>query len=246
MKILNKIKPLIKHKEVLKFANYYIFTIINAGISIFSISYLTKHILPEEYGMIGIYSSILFFLPSIMSFSANGLQAIEIVDLNKEKYLEFRNSYISFVLISFLVCLLIAIIFSLYFKEFGFVIIAATIMGFLITFSSIHNTELFQYSQATRFGLISNGTVLIGFVLTLVFISVFNLDWHFRIIALLISEGIFVIIRFYFLSSIGSTFHFFFDKNQFMYLIKYGTPLIFSALAGWVLNQSDRYIVNYW
>lgn len=61
IKIINKIKPLVKHKEVLNFVNYYIFTIINAGISIFSISYLTKHILPEDYGMIGIYGSILFF-----------------------------------------------------------------------------------------------------------------------------------------------------------------------------------------
>lgn len=246
IKIINKIKPLVKHKEVLNFVNYYIFTIINAGISIFSISYLTKHILPEDYGMIGIYGSILFFLPSMMSFSANGLQAIEIVDLERDKYLNFRNSYISFVLISFAISFIVSVLFSLYFKEFGFVIIMATIMGFIQTLSSIHNTELFQYSQPTHFGLITTGTVLLGFMFTFLFISFFNLDWKSRIFALLISEFVFLVIRFYFLSSIGSSFKFIFDRVQFKYLLNYGAPLMLSVLAGWVLNQSDRYfLLNY-
>lgn len=115
--MLNNIKSLIKHKEVANFVNYYIFTIINAGISIFSISYLTKHILPEDYGMIGIYASILFFLPSMMSFSANGLQAIEIVDLEEDRYLYFRNGYISFVLISFVACLIFSFFFPYILKS---------------------------------------------------------------------------------------------------------------------------------
>lgn len=244
--MLNKIKFLLNHKEVLNFINYYIFTIINAGIGIFSISYLTKHILPEDYGMIGIYASILFFLPSMMSFSANGLQAIEIVNLETDKYLDFRNSYISFVLISSAISFVVAVMLSFYFKEFGFVIIMATIMGFIQTLSSIHNTELFQYSQPTRFGLISTGTVLLGFMCTVLFISFFNLDWKSRIFALLISEFVFLFIRLYYLSSIGSSFSFTFDKVQFKYLLNYGAPLMLSVFAGWVLNQSDRYfLLNY-
>lgn len=242
-KIVENVKFLMLKKEVQSFINYYIFTIINAGISIFSISYLTKHIVPEDYGMIGIYTSILFFLPSLISFSANGLIAIEIVDLEFSKYLEFRNGYISFLLISFIGSSLISILFCLYFTEFGFVIIMATIMGFIQTLSSIHNTELFQFSQSTRFGLISTGTVLLGFLLTVVFISFFNLNWQYRISALLIAEFVFLIIRFYFLSSIGSSFKFIFDKSQFKYIIYYGAPLMLSVLAGWVLNQSDRYFL---
>lgn len=244
--MFNKIKSLVKKREVLNFANYYIFTIINAGISIFSISYLSKHIVPEDYGMIGIYTSILFFLPSMMSFSANGLQAIEIVDLEKNKYMHFRNSYISFVLFSFVICLLLSCLFSLYLEEFEFVIITATVMGFIQTLTSIHNTELFQYSEATRFGLISTGTVLLGFLITIIFISFFDLNWQYRILALLISEFVFLIIRFYILSSIGTSFRFTFDKIQFKYLLNYGAPLMISVLAGWVLNQSDRYfLLNY-
>lgn len=241
--MLHKLKYLISHKDVRNFVNYYVFTIINAGIGIFSISYLTKHILPEDYGMIGIYTSILFFLPTLMSFSANGLQAIEIVDLEKDKYLEFRNSLISFVLISFFLCFICTVLISFIFEQYSFVIIMASIMAFITTFSSIHNTELFQYSQATRFGLISTGNVLLGFGLTVIFLSFFDLDWKFRIIAIVLAEFVVLIIRFFFLSSIGSSFKFVFDRATFNYIIKYGAPLILSVLAGWVLNQSDRYFL---
>ena len=236
-------KKLIRHQQVANFINYYIFTIINALISILSISYLTKHLFPEDYGMIGIYTSILFFLPSLISFSANGLQAIEIVDLENEKYLDFRNNLISFVIISFLMCLGISILFSVWLTVYSFVIISATIMAFITILNSIHNTELFQYSQPTRFGLITTGTVLLGFFLTVVFVSYFNLSWKFRIIALIFSECISLIIRFYFLSSIGSSFSFVFNKIQFKYIINYGSPLIISVLAGWILSQSDRYFL---
>ena len=242
----SNLKSLIFHKEVLNFINYYVFTIINAAIGIFSISYLTKHILPEEYGMIGIFSSILYFVPSLISFSANGLQAIEIVSLENKDYLVFRNSYISFVILTSSFCFVIAGITAFFIKDFSFVIIMATLMGFVLTLSTIHNTELIQYSQPTRFGLISSATVLFGFLLTVVFITVFKLDWKFRIIAMIVSEFIILVLRFYVFSSIGFVFKFCFNKVQFKYLFYYGAPLMLSVVAGWVLNQSDRYfLLNY-
>lgn len=231
------------HKEVLNFINYYIFTIINAGVGIYTISYLTKHLLPEDYGMIGIFSSILFFAPAMMSFSANGLQAIEIVNLDNENYLKFRNTYISFVFLSSSFCFVSAYIFSLFVKEFSFVIIMAILMGFAVTFSSIHNTELFQYSKPTRFGLISTATALLSLALTIIFISIYKLDWKYRIAALIISESVMVLLRFFVFSSIGSNFKFWVSKTQFKYIFFYGAPLMLSVLVGWVLNQSDRYFL---
>ncbi|ALL04395.1 hypothetical protein AQ505_02095 [Pedobacter sp. PACM 27299] len=237
------IKKYLFRKEVLNFVNYYIFTIINAGIAIISISYLTKHIPPEDYGRIGIFSSILFFMPSLVAFCANGLQAIEIVDLGQEEYLKFRNQYISFVLLNTLFFSALAGLLSFLIPEFSFVIITATLMGLVQTFSNVHNTELFQHSQATRFGLISSATVLLSFLLTFIFISGFKLDWKYRILALLFSEFIIVIFRFYGLSSIGANFKFSLNKSQFKYFLYYGAPLIFSMFAGWVINQSDRFFL---
>lgn len=182
-------------------------------------------------------------MPSFMSFSANGLQSIEIVNLDNRNYLIFRNNYISFVLLFSALCFIVAGITSLYVKEFGFVILMATLMGFVLTLTTIHNTELIQYSKPTLFGLISMVSVLFGFLLTVMFISVFNLDWKFRIWALLISEFITLIFRFYILSSIGTVFKFCINKIQFKYLLYYGAPLMLSIVLSWLQTQSDRYFL---
>lgn len=238
-----KLKEYIFRKEILNFLNYYIFTIINAAIAILSISYLTKHIQPEDYGRIGIFSSLLFFMPSLVAFCANGLQSIEIVDLSKVDYLKFRNEYISFILLNTLFFASIAIVLSIFIPEFSFVIITSMLMGLVLAFSTIHNTELFQDSKATRFGLISTATVLLSFLLTFIFISGFKLDWKYRILALLISEFVILLIRFYILSDIGRSFKFTLNKDQFKYFFYYGSPLILSTFAGWVINQSDRFFL---
>ncbi|MGB4774080.1 MAG: oligosaccharide flippase family protein [Daejeonella sp.] len=238
-----KLKQYIFHKQAINFVNYYIFTIINAVISVLSISYLTKHIPVEDYGRIGIFSSIFFFTPSLVTFCANGLQAIEIVDLNEEGYLKFRNEYITFVLLNSLFFVALACLISLIVPDFGFVIISATVMGLIQAFVNVHNTELFQNSQAARFGLISTATVLSSFLLTFLFISIFNLDWKFRIIALILAEFLVLIFRFYFFSSIGKKFSFHINKLQFKFFMHYGSPLILTTLAGWAINQSDRFFL---
>lgn len=244
-RISNNLKIIIRHKEVFNFINYYIFTIINAGIGVFSISFLTKLISPEHYGLIGIYTSIIFFVPSLISFSVNGLQAIEIVNLEYDDYVIFRNTYISFVLISSVMSIIISIAASILMltADFAFVVIAAVLMGLIQTLASIHNTELFQNSKPTQFGMISTSTAVMSIVLTVIFLYVFKLDWKFRIIALLVTEFVVLILRFYVFSTIGRDFKFIYNKIQFKYFLRYGFPLIISLMAGWVLNQSDRFFL---
>lgn len=238
-----KISKLFLHKSVINFINYYIFTIINAVISVYSISYLTKHIVPESYGMLGIYASVLYFIPALISFSTNGLQAIELVDQDRTNYIKFRNAYISFVLVVSALCLIISFLLFSYSSTYGLIIILATIMGLIQTLSTVHNTELIQNSEPTRYGILTTITAVLGLLFTLTFISLFNLDWEFRIVALILSELLMMVLRFYFLSRIGSEFTFVVDKEQFKTLLYYGSPLMISVVAGWVLSNSDRYFL---
>ena len=86
-----------KNKEIKKFLEFYSYTIINALISFLSISYLTNVILPDELAFIGLYSSILYFVPSLITFSSHGLLAIEMVNKEKQIYIVFRNKLLSFI-----------------------------------------------------------------------------------------------------------------------------------------------------
>lgn len=238
-----KIKALIQRKEARNFINYYIFTILSALIGFYSIPYLTKHLQPEEYGMVGIFLGIVFFMPPLLSFSATNLQAINIVDLNESEYKLFRNDYLSFIISLFFLVLLLSLASIFVIPKYSFVIITAVIYGVLQLLSTVHSTELIQHSKPTLFGILNFLSIFLAFVISVYFISWLKLGWHARIAALIITEAILVILRFFFFSSIGREFKFHFDKSRVQVLIQFGWPLMISVLAGWIINQSDRFIL---
>ena len=241
IKITNEIK-----KQILIFFNYYVFAVIEAGIGFFTIYYLTLNILPEEFGMIGIFASILFFLPSLLTFSTGGLQSIQLINLSNDNYLFFRNRFISFsLIISFLVFVLIILV-DYVFSGYSIVIFSAFFVGLFQTLSLIHSSELIQYRKATAYGMLTSSTSLLTLIFTLIFISYLDYDWKFRIYAIVISEFLILIIRYYVISNIGKSFKFIVDYNQFRYFLSYGFPLILATVLGWVLNQSDKYFILYY
>ncbi len=238
IKITSEIK-----KQILIFFNYYIFAVIEAGIGFFTIYYLTLNILPEEFGMIGIFASILFILPSILTFSTGGLQSIQIINLSNDNYLFFRNKFLSFsLIISFLVFLL-TILFDYVISGYSVVFFSAYFVGLFQTLSLVHSSELIQYRKATTYGILTSSTSILTLIFTLVFILYLNLDWQFRLYAIVISEFVILIIRYYVISNIGKSFKFIIDYNQFRYFLSYGFPLILAGVLGWVLNQSDKYFI---
>lgn len=236
-------KTLLSKKIILDFFNYYVFTIITALIGIVSVTYLTNLLSPQEYGMIGIYNSILFFIPSIISFSVNGLQAIEIVDKTEQEYFEFRNSYIFFLLFNSLLGFFGVILFTQLIGEYIFLVYMALIMGILLSFSSIHNTELINNAKPTQFGIFSTLTQILILFFSFVFLKELNLSWKFRIYSFIIAEIIVIGIRYFFFSNILKTLKFTIRKSLFKKMYSYGIPLLFYVLLGWVLNQSDRFFL---
>ncbi len=245
--MFNVLKTFLKNtnskKIIYAFFNYYIFTIITALIGIVSITYLTNLLTPKEYGYIGIYNSILFFIPALISFSVGGLQSIEIIESSEENYIHFRNNYIIFLIINSLLSFLIVAIIGSIFKEYVFLINMALFMGVLLSFTSIHNTELINYSKPTQFGIFSSITQVLILATSFIFLKLLNFSWEFRIYSFLISELIIIFLRFIFFSNIVNEFELSFNRILFKKMYIYGIPLIFYVMLGWVLTQSDRFFL---
>ena len=129
------------------------------------------------------------------------------------------------------------------FPRYGFVILASLIYGWLQLLSSVHSTELIQHSRPVQFGILNFLSIFLAFLISVLFIAVFNLDWKGRIMAMILSESIIVILRFWVFSDIGREFKFLFSPDKFKGFVMYGWPLMMSVVAGWIINQSDRFIL---
>ncbi len=231
-------------KYIYTFLNYYLFTIINALISILSLGFITKLLEPNEYGYIGIYNSILFFIPSLVTFSNQSLQSIEIVRLDKYNYLDFRNKSLTFIIFNFIIFSPIVFFFITVYEKYLFVIVCSYVMAFLMSISNILNTELINDQKATKYGIFSTLTQIIILFISIVSLKYFHLSWHYRILSFLIAEILVLILRIFLFSDLIKKYRFEInDIFQFRTFYKYGIPLVLYVMIGWVLNQSDRYFL---
>lgn len=226
-----------------KFANYYIFTILSAIISFGSISYLTHNITESGYGYLGIFTSVSFLMPNLLSFSAVGLIQINIVNYSYDKYIYFRNNFITFCIVLFVFAESSAIIFSKLWSEYSLVVHFSLVYGFLILLSSIHNSELIQKGKATQFGVLGFLSSLLSLLMSIILISIFHFNWEGRVLSFIIVESLFILIRFVVISDIWKEFKISFNTIEWKYLVKFGATLWLGLIAGWVINQSDRFIL---
>lgn len=224
------------------FTKYLFFSASTALISVCTIFLLASYLSPEEFGKFGILMTIVYFTPSLISFSIDSLQAINIIELDNISYVKFRNNYISFVLtlFAFFIFCSIFVLFNLFYFK---IVISSLIIGFLQWLSSVHNNELLQKRNSTTYGLLNLLNSVLLLLLSYFLLYYVGKTWELRAIALILTELIFVIIRLKFVSDIFTNFNFSYDKNIFYSFFLFGFPLLVAVVPGWILNQFDKYII---
>lgn len=233
---MNKI--FVKHRS---FISYFSFSIATSAVGFISTMILMRLIPPEEYGRIAIFMSIQFFSVPIISFAGNNLVAINKARLGKPEYEHFRRSYVSLAYLMFLAMqfLFIALyVLGLLHDRLFLLVPIVGIVRFLIGLASM---EFVMEEKSVQYGMVGFSTALISLLLTV--LLVINMsgvaDW--RISALLISDILFVFVRYY--GRLKLIWTFTFDKDVFKDIARFGLPLLVSVVPAWALNESDKIIV---
>lgn len=226
--------------------SYFSLSILSSVVGVITIPYLTRVLNPEEYAYEGIMYSIIYILVPLLSLSANGLVAINKVNMTKEQYDKFKSNYISLGIILFTVIEILAIIMSLFFKSYSLIIIVAPIISICSFLSDINATELIQENRAKIYGILNIMINLLKLITSIIFISLINLSWHGRIMSLLFSELVFAAVRMVYFADKSYKFEFGINKNYLKEFFVYGLPILVSVGASWIINESGRFItLNY-
>ena len=81
---------MIKH-----FLNYFSFSILNAALTFLISIYLARNLTIEEFGMVGIFFAISFFLKPLAALNSLRLVSIEKNNLSNSEFQKFSNYFIS-------------------------------------------------------------------------------------------------------------------------------------------------------
>jgi len=240
----------IKDKDLGEFLkhskNYISASFFLKGLSLVSIPIVTYLLSPEEYGKVGVFTSltnILVILLSLNTFTS----VVRYYHENEKKIFNFIWSIIIFQL-PFIIIVDLFLYYNLNieivekFKISKDIFIGAISSASLFIFTRYYLSYLQTSQQSIRYNRISSLRGLILLLLTLSLYYFLNENKYLgRIYAEILINGIvfiYIIITFYKISKIK------FERSLLRYSLTYSIPLIPHALSVVFLNSSDRIILN--
>ena len=243
--IINKIKD---YKTDLNktFVLNSISTVLLQGISLFAIPLFSRLLGSTQYGLYAIFNSWVLIFCNVMSLSMYSSMVSGRFKF-KDEYYSYRNSMLLYValvaILVSLVCLALYPVISKLVDYNIFVYILLLLTAFsLAIINAIH--AILIYEKKALLNLIVSVSLSAGnVILSIVLICTLNLKELYiaRVLGFLIPYFIFaVFFVFYFSISIKSLFSF----KYFKFCVMYGLPLVGHTLAGVMLAQADRIMMN--
>lgn len=217
---------------------------LNALIGLLVVMYLTHVLSPEDYGYLGLYGTLIFFLNPALSFSSVSLVSINTVDLG-DKYPDFANNFINFVLlVTIFVFVLGTIVLLGLGLDVDYVKLAAFSLAtaFLNVFIQMHYLELIYTTHVKGFAFYKLFFAIANALATIAFINIFGGHWENRLWALVLGGTLTLILMVIFTSNSLKSFKpkLSFEKKSF---IEFGAPLMIGLGAAWLNTQVDKYMV---
>jgi len=214
-------------------------SIFTSGLGFLVAIYMSRVLSPEEYGYIGIFGVILYIIGPLISFFGIGLAQINIVTHSRQQYMIFRNKFINFGLINFLLITIIIFFVSFFLYDYKEILWFVAFIALSRFFLQIQWMEMIQESKAKEYAVVYSIFSIAMFLFTVILISVFDLSWQGRLWALIIAEYSFVI---YFYRNYSFNLKFF-TKNELIEIFTFGLPIFIGLGGAWILHQSDKIIV---
>lgn len=233
---------------MIKGSLFSIFSFFNQGVSFVLLIVLAKYILPEDYGNLSLFNTIITFLSFVICLSTNGYVSVSYFKKNEE----FTRDFSIVIIITFFVStlLFLLLIFSgSYITEILHVSLHLLYLAVLISvFSCLYQLQLdiFRIKENLKlYGLLSCSYAIINFILALLLVVSFSLGWEGRVYSQLLTCFFYSFIaicywrrfKFFNFSNIS--------KECIKRIVFWGLPLIPHLATAWIKQGGDRYIINY-
>jgi O-antigen/teichoic acid export membrane protein len=226
-----------------------LFSFLNNGFSFVITLIMGIFILPDSYGQLSLFTTMISFLSIFICLGTNGFIGVEYFNSKKEKVCRLINVTIISTFFVYLILILSVFAFSTHLPE---------LMGIKLEFQfyavSVCLLQILQYilmdvwrleEKVICYGILTTISVLLNLILTVVFVVGLHWDWEGRAYAHIISclvlgiASVYILFRKQYLRKNLPS------KYEIFESLKFGLPLIPHSMSFWVRQGADRYIINY-
>lgn len=222
-------------------AVYLGFAIATSAIGFGAVMILTRMLSPAEYGVIGIFFSILYFVAPMVSLSADGLIGVSKAKLDLQGYRTFQEAYICLAYTCFVVAqvlFLVAWVADVY-KDL--LIAGVPLFGLVRFLSGMAAAEYVVEERPVVYGTFTLVTSGLSLILAVALIKLFGAWGGFRIISMCTADALILVVRFR--GRLGILLRPHWNSEMATQVLRFGLPALVAVAGAWALNEADKVIV---
>lgn len=222
-------------------ATYLSFSLASSALGFIAVIALSHLLLPAQFGTIGVFLSLLYFVAPLISLSADGLIAVNKASLSAAEYTKFQNGYVALSYLCFLI-LQLAFAAAWLLGFYGDALLLFTpLFGLARFLASMAATEYVAEQRPIAYGMTNLLTSLLSLGLTVLFIHFFGSWGGFRILALFMADVMMLVVRYS--DRIRMLMRPRWDAEVAGQILRFGLPSVIAIAGAWALNESDKIIV---
>ncbi len=227
--------------QVANAAIYLSFSIAGSALGFGAVLVLTRLLLPAEYGRVGLFFSVLYFVAPLVSLSCDGLIAVNKSRLTPERYRQFQQTCVGVALSSCALCQ--AVMLALWAAHVlnDWLLMLAPLFAFVRMLTGMAGTEYVAEQRAMTYGALTLANAVVALGLTVAFAEIFGGSAGARVAAMLLADMALLAARYW-----GRLDVFLQPRLRGEFtaqLLRFGLPSVIAVAGGWGLNESDKVIV---
>ena len=248
MKIINKVVSIANNKTLRNGSLFTLFSFLNQGIGFFIMLIMGRYVLPDSYGKLSLFTTIIQLLSIFICLGTNGIIAVDFFKHKKEYIQRLVNVVMLSALGVYAVMLLLVLTLPTQLERIvgidaQYQLYAISVCLFQIVSAVILDIWRLE-EKVTTYGLYSCSSTVSNLVLTFVFVACLHWDWQGRVYANVLTCLVFFIIGLYFLIKKKYLVWVLPSKAQWKESLKFGVPLIPHSMSFWMRQGMDRYVIN--
>ena len=225
--------------------NYLSAGIFTRALSFISVPIFTRLLLPNEYGILAIFSSITSIFAILLGFNIHGAVARYYYEKSND-FAEFLGSNLLFVLFfNFFAISLIYLIkdsIANFFVIIPYLFIIAILISAFAIPCDMYLAYLQARKQSKKYSLISINKGILSLIVSIIWVYLLKENRYYgQVYSSLLITTVFA---FYMIYNLVKLSKFNFKLEYIKYSIRFGVPLIPHAFSGFILAFFDRIIIN--
>lgn len=237
----------LKKTSLIRGSLYSLFSFFNQGSSFLLLILLANYINPAEYGKLSMFNTLVQLLTYFIAFSASGYISVSYFSKGQQ---EFRKDFSSIMLLGVISLFIIVSIIGVCNDVISHLLNIPSMcvwIGVVICLSLfLHNINLdiIRINENIKeYGIFSCSNAILNFILSLILVIGFNMNWEGRVFAQFWTNITFGIIAIYLFNK-RKLFTYSISYTRLKSIAMWGMPLIPHLASSWIKQGCDRLIIN--